>query len=194
MVKQAFLVTYALGALGALAALAGSVSAQIGAIESESPFAIQQPPVYLKSLTSTPAKGREDKEDLEPDVFVDATINRVGRSFHTGDADELEACLVTGKRKIYLSLEIDDSQRGHYGPGQVRHIFGRLFREVETRSFIYDSREIERHSGGAVFRADWTYVVLETDEVVTERLQFKLEKGQESKSDWRIYEIRAASR
>lgn len=185
MVQQAFLVTLA------LAALAGSHSAQPGATESESPFTIQQPPVYLKSLTSMREKDLEDRGGLEMDVLVDATINRVRRSFRTGDADELEACLVTGKRKIYLSLEIDNHRRGHYGPGQVRHIFGRLFREVETRSFIYDSKEIERHSGGAVFRADWTYVVLDTDEVLTERLQFKLEKG---KSDWRIYEIRAASR
>ncbi len=188
MARQPFLVTLVLGALGALA---GSVSAQIGVQERESTFGIQQPPVYLKSLTSTREKELEDKRDLETDVLVDATIDRVGRSFQTEDADELEACLVTGKRKIYLSLEIDDSQRGHYGPGQVRHIFGRLFREVETRAFIYDSTDVERHTGGATFRADWTYVVLDTDELVTERLQFKLEKG---KSAWRIYEIRAASR
>ena len=186
MVREALLVTVALGAL------AGFVSAQSSVHERESPFMIQQPPVYLKkTLTTTRENDLEDKRDLETDILVDATLDRVGRSFHTGDADELEACLVTGKRKIYLSLEIDDSQRGHYGPGQVRHIFGRLFREVETRSFIYDSTKVEHHSGGATFRADWTYVVLDTDERVTERLQFKLEKG---KSDWRIYEIRAASR
>jgi hypothetical protein len=85
----------------------------------------------------------------------------------------------------------DDSQQGHYGPGQVRHIFGRLFREVETRSFVYDPTDHERRGGTATFRADWTYVVLDTDEVVAERLEFKLEKG---KSDWRIYYIRASSR
>ncbi len=188
MARQPFLVTLVLGVLGALA---GSVSAQIGVHEQESPFGIQQPPVYLKSRTSTRGKELEDKRDLETDVLVDATIDRVGRSFHNEDADELEACLVTGKRKIYLSLEIDDSQRGHYGPGQVRHIFGRLFREVETRAFIYDSTDVGRHTGSTTFRADWTFVVLDTDELVTERLQFKLEKG---KSAWRIYEIRAASR
>ena len=186
MVRQVFLVIIA------QVALAGSVSAQIGVHERESRFGIQQPPVYLKkALTTTRAEELEDKRDVETDVLVNATLDRVGRSFHTEDADELEACLVTGKRKIYLSLEIDDSQRGHYGPGQVRHIFGRLFREVETRSFIYDSTQVEHHSGGATFSADWTYVVLDTDEPVTERLQFKLEKGT---SDWRIYEIRAASR
>ena len=191
MARQPFLVTLVLGVLGILGALAGSVSAQIGVHERENPFEIQQPPVYLKSLTSTREKEPEDKRDLETDVLVDATIDSVGRSFHAEDADQLEACLVTGKRKIYLSLEIGDSQRGHYGPGQVRHIFGRLFREVETRSFVYDPTEVERHGGGAAFRADWTFVVLDTDELLTERLQFKLEKG---KSAWRIYEIRAASR
>ena len=186
MIREAFLVTFALGAL------AGSVSAQSSVHERKSPFGVQQPPVYLKkTLTTTRKNDLEDKRGLETDILVDATLDRVRRSFHTGDADELEACLVTGKRKIYLSLEIDNSQQGHYGPGQVRHIFGRLFREVETRSFIYDSTKVEHHSGGATFRADWTYVVLDTDERVTERLQFKLEKG---KSDWRIYEIRAASR
>ncbi len=187
MVGQVFLVIITI----TQAALAGSPFAQIGVPEQESPFAIQQPPVYLKTLTSTRAEALEDEGDLQADVLVNATLDRVGRSFHTGDADELEACLVSGKRKIYLSLGFDDNQRGHYGPGQVRHIFGRLFREVETRSFIYDSTKVERHSGNATFSADWTYVVLDTDEAVTERLLFKLEKGT---SDWRIYEIRAASR
>jgi len=182
MARQVFMVTLALWALSA------SVSGQIYVGER----VVQQPPVYLKTLTSTHKENFEETRDLETDVLVDATLARVGRSFHNGDADELETCLVTGKRKIYLALEIDDdSQRGHYGPGQVRHIFGRLFREVETRSFIYDSTDIERHSGGATFRADWTYVVLDTDEPVTERIEFKLEKG---KSDWRIYEIRTTSR
>ena len=115
----------------------------------------------------------------------------MARAFGNGDADALQSLLVTGKRKIYLALETGDSQRGHYGPGQVQHIFGRLFREVETREFDYDSRRVERYSGAADFRADWTYVILDTDEVVTERLQFKLEQDDDS---WRIYEIRAATR
>ena len=153
---------------------------------------MQQPPVYLKSLTSTHEETPEEKKDLESDVLVDVTLERVGRAFRRGDADELEESLVSGKRKIYLALDIDDdTQQGHYGPGQVRHIFGRLFREVETRSFIYDPTDLERRSGTATFRADWTYVVLDTDELVTERLEFQLEKG---KSDWRIYYIRASSR
>lgn len=182
MARQAFLVTLALGAF------TPSPSAQIYVGERVS----QQPPVYLKSLTSAHKETLEEKKDLETDVLVDATLDRVGRSFRRGDADELEACLVTGKRKIYLALEVDDdNQRGHYGPGQVRHIFGRLFREVETRSFIYDATDLERGRGVATFRADWTYVVLDTDELVTERVELKLEKG---KSDWRIYEIRARSR
>lgn len=183
MARQAFLVTFALGAF----TVPASAQIYIGG-ERE----IQQPPVYLKTLTSTHKETLEETRDLETDVLVDATLGRVGRSFRRGDADELEECLVSGKRKIYLALEIDDdSQRGHYGPGQVRHIFGRRFREVETRSFIYDPTDLERRSGTATFRAEWTYVVLDTDELVTARLEFKLEKG---KSDWRIYEIRASSR
>lgn len=148
----------------------------------------QEPPVYLKSLTSGRDRKLESAENLETDPSVDETINRVGRSFESGDAAELERCLVTGKRKIFLSLELGDEKRGHYGPGQVRHIFDRLFRDVESRRFTYDAREIERQNGSVVFRADWEYVVLDTDEEVTERLQFTLEKD---KSDWRIFEIRA---
>jgi len=182
MARQAFLVTLVVTALTA------SVSAQVEIGER----VIQQPPVYLKTLTSTHKEPLEETKDLETDVRVDATLDHVGSSFRRGDADELEACLVTGKRKIYLALEIDDdTQPGHYGPGQVRHIFGRLFREIETRSFNYDATDLERRGGVATFRADWTYIVVDTDELVTERLQFELEKG---KSDWRIYEIHASSR
>lgn len=188
MVGKSFLVVFAL-------VLTSETSpAQIREIRIDNPFSgvIQQPPVYLKkSLTSARDKERDLAEDIDEDVLVEETINRLGRAFDAGDAETLESCLVTGKRKIYLALEIDAPQPGHYGPGQIRHIFGRLFRELETRSFEYDSREIRRQSGGAVFRADWTYVALDTDEIVTERLQFKLEKDA---GDWRVFEIRAASR
>ncbi len=191
MIPKTFLAIFVLTLSGVTS---GDSFAQIRAVEIGRPHSssTQQPPVYLKkSLTSARDKERERAEDVEVDVLVDDTIGRLGQAFHAGDAETLESCLVTGKRKIYLALEIEDPQRGHYGPGQVRHIFGRLFRELETRSFVYDSREITHENGSAVFRADWTYVVLETDEVVTERLQFKLEEGA---SDWRIFEIRAASR
>jgi len=151
----------------------------------------QQAPVYLKSLTKARDEKGAEGEDLEAEARLYDSIDRVGRAFRAGDADVLEGCLVSGKRKIYLLLETDDGQKGHYGPGQVRHIFARLFREIETRDFEYDSRELERYSGAIVFRADWTYVVVDTDELVTERLQFKLEQTDD---DWRIYEIRAATR
>jgi len=160
-------------------------------IRKRDPFAGQDPPVYLKTLTSREGNDPETREDIEEDHRLDETINRLGRAFELRDPEALESCLVTGKRRIYLALDIDEQRRRHYGPGQVRHIFGRLFRDIETRSFVYDSSEIEHQSGGAVFRADWTYVVLDTDEVVTERLQFKLEQGA---NDWRVYDIRAASR
>ena len=78
MTREAFLVTSALGVLGTLAVLAGPASAQISVHERKSPFEIQkQPPVYLKSLTSTREKELEGKRDLETDVLVDATIDRV---------------------------------------------------------------------------------------------------------------------
>lgn len=174
-----------------LAALSGSSQAQLIVTDSDSPFVEQQQSPYLRTLSSAREKDLEEKKDLEQDVLVDAAISRVGSAFLAGDADELESCLVTGKRRIYLSLETDDGQRGHYGPGQVRQIFARLFREVETRSFRYDEDEVELRGGGAVFHADWKYVVLDTDEPVSERLEIKLEKG---KSAWRVYEIHSTSR
>lgn len=194
MARKAFLL-----ALG-LVTLSRVASAQIGMgeredplrLRSQDPLATQDPPVYLKSLTSREGKKNlETREEIEEHHLLDETINRLGRAFELRDPEALESCLVTGKRRIYLALDIDEQRRRHYGPGQVRHIFGRLFRDIETRSFVYDSSEIEHQSGGAVFRADWTYVVLDTDEVVTERLQFKLEQ---SANDWRVYDIRAASR
>lgn len=191
MTRKTFLASLAGVAIGAAS---GVATAQLREISFDSPYSssTQQPPVYLKkSLTSARNKERESTEDIEVEIPIDESISRLGQAFHGGDAETLESCLVSGKRKIYLALEIDDPQQGHYGPGQVRHIFARLFRELETRSFVYDTREITRQNGSAVFRADWTYVVLDTDEVVTERLQFKLEEGA---SDWRIFEVRATSR
>jgi hypothetical protein len=175
-----------------LAAFAVSGAAQSYDIQVEPPFTVgQQAPIYLKSLSPGREGEREESEDLEVEARLDETINRVGRAFQSGDADALEACLVDGKRKIYLSLETHDGRQGHYGPGQALHIFDRMFRDVETREFLYDSRQTERFGKAAVFRADWSYVVLETDELVTERIHFKLEQDG---NDWRIYEIRGATR
>lgn len=192
MGRHAFFVTLALAASAALVSAETGPRGHLVPTASKNPFLTeQQAPVYLKSLTSAREKEGSEAEDLGSDVHVYDAIDRVGRAFSTGDADALQALLVTGKRKIYLSLETDDGQPGHYGPGQVRHIFGRLFGEVDTRDFDYDSREVERFSGAAVFRADWSYVVVDTDDLVTERLQFKLEQDDD---EWRIYEIRAATR
>lgn len=183
MARKAFLI--ALATLG----VAASGWAQWTPSHSAHPFiGEQQAPVYLKSLTSAREKANRESEDVESEALVYDTIESIGHAFSTGNADTLQSLLVTGKRKIYLALETGDSRDGHYGPGQVRHIFGRLFDEVETREFDYDSREVERFSGAAAFRADWTYVVVDTDELVTERLQFKLEQDGD---EWRIYEIRA---
>lgn len=185
MGRQGFLVVLA------VATLAGTASGQWKlTTQSDGPFGVHQQSPYLRTLTSAREKDHEEREDLEKNALVEAAIGRVESAFLTGDADELEACLVTGKRRIYLSLESDDSEPSHYGPGQVRHIFGRLFREVETRAFS-SSGEVEQLSGSAVFRADWRYIVLETDEEVTDRLEFTLEEGPNA---WRVFEIRSTSR
>jgi hypothetical protein len=58
-----------------------------------------------------------------------------------------------------------------------------------TDAFTYDRTDVEDSGdGGASFRADWTYVTPDEDEIVTERLRFKLER---TKNDWQVSEIRA---
>jgi len=148
----------------------------------------QNPATSLQHLISA-KKGEAPPERNEDAEFLGKTIDRVGRAFEVGDADALEDCLVS--RKVYLSLRSRGDEAGYYGRSQVKFMFAKLFRERKTDSFVYDPVDVEVSGDGtAHFRADWSYMVLDEDDVVTEHLRFRLER---TKDDWRISEIRAQS-
>lgn len=143
------------------------------------------------------AKNEENKRGgkvPEDDERLSRTITRVGRAFEASDPDELEQCL--SEKRIYLSLRARGEEAGYYGRSQVKFMLAKLFRERRTDSFTYDPEDIEVSGGeSAAFRAEWSYVPLEADVVVTEQLRFKLDraKGPDG-ADWRVSEIRAQSR
>lgn len=144
----------------------------------------------LSHLISAKKDEEAKREDASSTEFLGKTIGWVGQAFELGDADALEECLVS--RKVYLSLRSRGDEAGYYGRSQVKFMFAKLFRERRTDSFTYDPADVEVSGDGtAHFRADWSYMVLDEDDVVTEHLRFRLER---TKDDWRISEIRAQSR
>jgi hypothetical protein len=136
-------------------------------------------------------RGRKAPEDVEQ---LSRTITRVGRAFEAGDPDELEQCL--SEKRIYLSMRARGEEAGYYGRSQVKFMLAKLFRERRTDSFTYDPENIELESGeSAAFRAEWSYVAAEEENVVTEQLRFKLDRAKSPDGhDWRVSEIRAQSR
>jgi hypothetical protein len=139
-------------------------------------------------------KGAKEPGDVER---LSRTIDRVERAFEAGDPDELEQCL--SEKKIFLSLKARGVEAGYYGRSQVKHMLAKLFSERRTDSFTHHPEEVEVTGGErAVFRAEWSYLAAEADDVVTEQLRFKLDrvKGSEGRKgdDWRVSEIRAQSR
>ena len=152
------------------------------ALAAPAGFAQPKPNQSIKQLVNT-----RKSEDIKNDRLLGSTIDRIGRAFEKGDPDALEECLVS--RKVYLSLKAGGDETGYYGRSQVKFMFARLFRERKTDAFTYDRTDVDDSGdGGASFRADWSYVTPDQDEIVTERLRFKLER---SKNDWQVSEIRA---
>jgi hypothetical protein len=135
--------------------------------------------------------GPKASEDLSQ---VARTIGRVERAFEAGDSDQIEPCL--SEKRIYLSLKARGEEAGYYGRSQVKHMLGRLFRERRTDSFTYRPEDIElSRDDSAAFRAEWSYVPAETDDIVTEELRFKLDRARSPDGDdWLVSEIRAQSR
>lgn len=149
----------------------------------------QDPPRYLKHLVEAAENERVEEDHARHDELA-STIARIRNAIETENAGALEKCMIP--RKIYLALGTRADEVGYYGRSQVKFMFGKLFRERQTRSFTYDAGDIEAESDdSAHFHAAWTYVVLDEDDVVNESLRFKLER---SGGDWRITEIRAAAR
>ncbi|HXV59294.1 MAG TPA: hypothetical protein VEK15_01270 [Vicinamibacteria bacterium] len=151
----------------------------------------QPPPTYLKQLLAAREKAERSSEDRDlVDARLEETIDRIGRAFELGDAEELGNYLQASP--IHVSLKAKGEEAGYYRPSQLRFIFAKLFRERETDSFTYDSSAIERTDDeSARFHAEWKYVLPDEDRKVTEHLRFKLER---KKEDWRISEIRNAPR
>jgi hypothetical protein len=147
-------------------------------------FAQPRPNQSIKQLVNS-----RKSEDIKNDRLLGSAIDRIGRAFESGNADALEECLVPMPRKVYLSMKAAGDAAGYYGRSQVKFMFDRLFRERMTDAFTYDRTDVDDSGdGGASFRADWTYVTPDEDEIVTERLRFKLER---TKNDWQVSEIRA---
>jgi hypothetical protein len=139
-------------------------------------------------------RGSKEQEDVE---LLSRTIDRVERAFEAGDPDELEQCL--SETRIYLSLRARGEEAGYYGRSQVKFMLAKLFRERRTDSFTYHPEDIEVSGGeSAAFRAEWSYLAVEADDVVTEQLRFKLDRAKGPKGpkgdNWRVSEIRAQSR
>ncbi len=157
-----------------------------------------QTPSVQRLISAKNEESRQRPKEQEDIAHLSRTIDRVERAFEAGDADEIEQCL--SEKKIYLSLKAEEA--GYYGGSQVKHMLAKLFRERRTDSFTYAPEEVEVSRGeSAAFRAEWSYLALEADDVVTEQLRFRLERakgpaGPESPeaNDWRVSEIRAQTR
>jgi len=157
----------------------------------------QEAPKFLRQLF-VDAHGEEEKAASDPDdvaaatAEIERTMNRVGLAFERGDVDVLEDSLAP--RKIHISLKAQGEDAGYKGRPQIKFMFARLFDERHTERFEYDSSNIElarNESGARYVRAEWTYVLLDEDDVVTEPLRFGLVP---TKAGWRVVEIVAGAR
>ena len=147
-----------------------------------------EPPSYFKYLSAHEEEEAPKPVDVRSEGDLRKAIGRIVSAFEAGDASDVEDSLV--RSRIFLSLRAKGDQKGFFGPSQIKFMFEKLFEERETRDFTYDSEELDFARDGSVsFRATWTYVVLDEDELVTELLRFKMER---SGNDWRVSEIRSA--
>ena len=127
---------------------------------------------------------------LSKDEGLMLTIGSVRVAFMERDTDKLAG--IIGKKKAYVAIKSRMEEPGYYTGSQVHFIFDKMFRDLRTRSFEYTPRDIKSlDKGRASFRPEWTYVVLGSDKVVTERLHFVFEK---EKHGWSISEIKASSK
>ena len=150
-----------------------------------------QEPKFLKSLVKSTESNKTESSEVDVDADITETMNRIALAFEEGDAELLESCLVTGKRRVFFSLDAGEHEPGHYGRDQVKFMLDDVFNDVQTKSFRFDTRDLSSRSARASFRAEWTYMSMDADETVTEFLRFRLER---TKEDWRIVEVRSVSR
>lgn len=136
-------------------------------------------------------KNEESEEGRDAVAEIEALIDLVAIAFQDGDAELLEDCL--GSKKIHIALRARGEEAGFKGRPQVRFMFAKLFDERQTRGFLADRYSIDLADDGqtAFFRATWTYIVLDEDDIVTEHLRFRVER---SSAGWRLFEILAGAR
>ncbi len=167
--------------------LVGLTCSSLSSAQSQTPT-IQR---LISAKNEENRRSSREEEDFGP---LSRTIDRVERAFESGDPDELDECLA--EKKIYLSLKARGEEAGYYGKSQVKAMLEKLFRERRTDSFTYDREQVEVSRGeSAAFRAEWSYVGSEANDVVTEELRFRLDRAKGPQGDdWRVSEIRAQNR
>lgn len=173
MVSKVFWLMVVLGA-----ALPLEAQFPFGERESER----QQP--KFRFLVETREKERAT-EEAETTLAVERALDAVSRAFGAENASLLRDSL-SDDRKVGLSLAMHSPDKAHYAPDQVRFIFERLFKDVVTREFSYDSETIEHRARSASIYADWTYLAAGSEAPVTLRLRFLLEKNGD---DFKVFEI-----
>jgi hypothetical protein len=142
-------------------------------------LATSQQPITLKRLTSD-AK-------LRTDEGLNRIIGGVRASFLDKDPEKLADHF--GSTKIYLSMKTKTQEAGYYTGSQLQFIFDKMFQDLQIRSFEYSKKDITiLGEKNAYCRAEWTYVALGSDAVVTERLIISFAREREG---WKISEIRA---
>ena len=132
--------------------------------------------------------GNEPDDILDPEL--DRTIRLVDRSFSEGDESALDDCL--GPNKIFVSIRTSSGGAGYYTRSQLQFILNKIFEERQTREFVFSEEDLEMAEKNRAFlRSYWTYMVFDSDTLVTENIRFQFErKG----SRWLITEIRASAR
>lgn len=128
------------------------------------------------------------KPDQPVDERLSRTLDEIRRSFLDRDSRRLDACL--GEKKVFFSIQSRAAEAGYYTRSQLRFIFEKIFRELQTRSFNLAPEDVTvSEENQAFFRTEWTYVPAGSEVAVTEHLHFSFAKD---KNGWRISEIKAA--
>lgn len=142
------------------------------------------------STDISPVRRLVEENNDDRDEDLQQTIYEVRLSFLERETERLEKCFA--EKKVFISLRSRAGEAGYYTRSQLHFIFDKVFRDLQTRSFKYSPRDITLSKDGrAFFRSEWTYMVLGSDDVVTEHLHFSFEKD---KGSWQIYELKAVSK
>lgn len=142
----------------------------------------RQEVLHIKRLAPTP--------QVKEDRSLEETIEKVKASFLARDSGKLEGCF--GNAKIFVSLKSTGGKPGYYTSSQLLFMLDKLFRTVSTRTFEHAPHDLTIADDDRAFlRSQWTYVVLDSDTLVSENLHIAFVKQKEI---WRIAEIKSSPR